>query len=88
MVWLWHSFLYAGFYRFVRPHHKEQFDRTCKDIIGQGCGFKPEDAIPKKRKTSAATGSGAKEEKRAKLEMHPTKDLPSDTVRLFYGVFI
>ncbi|KAK2149282.1 hypothetical protein LSH36_457g01025 [Paralvinella palmiformis] len=41
--------LFRKFYRFVRPQHKQQFDETCKELIGESCGFKPEHALVKKR---------------------------------------
>jgi len=31
-------FLWTGFYMFVRPHHKEQFKRLCRDLTGMVCG--------------------------------------------------
>ncbi|XP_066274756.1 regulator of telomere elongation helicase 1-like [Branchiostoma lanceolatum] len=40
--------LFREFYKFVRPHHKKQFDQTCKDITGQGCGYKPEHSVSRK----------------------------------------
>uniref|UniRef100_A0A8D2ERN5 Regulator of telomere elongation helicase 1 n=1 Tax=Theropithecus gelada TaxID=9565 RepID=A0A8D2ERN5_THEGE len=36
-----HSLL-QGFYQFVRPHHKEQFEEVCIQLTGRGCGYRPE----------------------------------------------
>ncbi|EGW11083.1 Regulator of telomere elongation helicase 1 [Cricetulus griseus] len=30
--------LFKGFYQFVRPHHKQQFEDICFQLTGQGCG--------------------------------------------------
>ena len=27
----------TGFYQFVRPHHKQQFEEVCLQLTGQGC---------------------------------------------------
>ena len=69
----------------MRPHHKEQFDRTCCEIIGQGCGFKPEDAVLKKR---PAPGAVVGQEKKARLdEGKDTKLTSKDTVSVYiYGI--
>ncbi|XP_072015977.1 regulator of telomere elongation helicase 1-like [Amphiura filiformis] len=42
-------YLFRNFYLFVRPAHKKEFDSVCQCVIGKGCGFKPEDAIPRKK---------------------------------------
>ncbi|XP_051040427.1 regulator of telomere elongation helicase 1 isoform X1 [Phodopus roborovskii] len=31
--------LFKGFYQFVRPHHKQQFEDICFQLTGQGCGY-------------------------------------------------
>uniref|UniRef100_A0A8C0XPE2 Regulator of telomere elongation helicase 1 n=1 Tax=Castor canadensis TaxID=51338 RepID=A0A8C0XPE2_CASCN len=33
--------LLQGFYQFVRPHHKQQFEDICFQLTGQGCGYQP-----------------------------------------------
>ncbi|XP_015452420.1 regulator of telomere elongation helicase 1 isoform X4 [Pteropus alecto] len=40
-----HSLL-RGFYRFVRPHHKQQFEELCLQVTGQGCGHLPKHSLP------------------------------------------
>uniref|UniRef100_A0A3B5KR97 Regulator of telomere elongation helicase 1 n=1 Tax=Xiphophorus couchianus TaxID=32473 RepID=A0A3B5KR97_9TELE len=42
--------LFRGFYQFVRPHHKKTFDEKCQELVGQGCGFKPEHSLSKEKK--------------------------------------
>ncbi|KAM7412359.1 hypothetical protein PAMA_022037 [Pampus argenteus] len=44
-----HSLLW-GFYQFVRPHHKKRFDEKCKELTGQGCGYKPDHSLSKDEK--------------------------------------
>eukprot|EP00057_Strongylocentrotus_purpuratus_P005257 XP_003730541.2 PREDICTED: regulator of telomere elongation helicase 1 [Strongylocentrotus purpuratus] len=41
--------LFRKFYSFVRPCHKKRFDELCKEITGEGCGYRPEDSIEKKK---------------------------------------
>ena len=51
----------SEFYRFVRSHHKLEFDTMCINITGQGCGYKPSDTVSKKRTSTdgaAAQSSG------------------------------
>uniref|UniRef100_A0A8C6H5G9 Regulator of telomere elongation helicase 1 n=1 Tax=Mus spicilegus TaxID=10103 RepID=A0A8C6H5G9_MUSSI len=33
--------LLKGFYQFVRPHHKQQFEDICFQLTGQRCGYQP-----------------------------------------------
>ncbi|XP_045152856.1 regulator of telomere elongation helicase 1 isoform X1 [Echinops telfairi] len=40
-----HSLL-RGLYQFVRPHHKQQFEETCRRLTGQGCGYGPKPSLP------------------------------------------
>uniref|UniRef100_UPI0037E8D6A8 regulator of telomere elongation helicase 1 n=1 Tax=Semicossyphus pulcher TaxID=241346 RepID=UPI0037E8D6A8 len=44
-----HSLL-RGLYQFVRPHHKKRFDEKCKELTGQGCGYKPDHSLAKDTK--------------------------------------
>ncbi|XP_029392071.1 regulator of telomere elongation helicase 1 isoform X2 [Mus pahari] len=34
--------LLKGFYQFVRPHHKQQFEDICFQLTGQRCGYQPD----------------------------------------------
>ncbi|XP_054322558.1 regulator of telomere elongation helicase 1 isoform X2 [Pongo pygmaeus] len=43
-----HSLL-QGFYQFVRPHHKQQFEEVCIQLTGRGCGYRPEHSIPRRQ---------------------------------------
>uniref|UniRef100_G1RGJ8 Regulator of telomere elongation helicase 1 n=1 Tax=Nomascus leucogenys TaxID=61853 RepID=G1RGJ8_NOMLE len=44
-----HSLL-QGFYQFVRPHHKQQFEEVCIQLTGRGCGYRPEHSIPRRQR--------------------------------------
>lgn len=57
----------AGFYQFVRPHHKRRFDERCEQLTGQGCGYKPEHSLSKDQKKAVMLQSGT----RAHL-LHPS----------------
>ena len=46
-------YIFVEFYQFVKSEHKKEFDGVCKGITGEGCGYKPEDSISKKRVASA-----------------------------------
>lgn len=48
---------FAEFYRFVRHKDKREFDCLCKELTGEGCGYKPEDSVPKKRAQSEASNT-------------------------------
>ncbi|KAK2492595.1 hypothetical protein MC885_008183 [Smutsia gigantea] len=41
--------LFQGFYQFVRPHHKQQFEEVCLQLTGHGCGFQPEHSLPRRQ---------------------------------------
>nr|XP_054773043.1 regulator of telomere elongation helicase 1-like isoform X2 [Lytechinus pictus] len=60
--------LFRKFYSFVRPCHKKRFDQLCKEITGEGCGYRPEDSIEKK-KTDDAEDKAQKPQ--AKRNMEP-----------------
>lgn len=47
-----HSLL-RGFYQFVRPHHKKEFDARCQELTGQGCGYKPDHSLSRDQRTAA-----------------------------------
>uniref|UniRef100_A0A2K6M0J9 Regulator of telomere elongation helicase 1 n=1 Tax=Rhinopithecus bieti TaxID=61621 RepID=A0A2K6M0J9_RHIBE len=48
-----HSLL-QGFYQFVRPHHKQQFEEVCIQLTGRGCGYRPEHSIPRRQRAQPA----------------------------------
>uniref|UniRef100_A0A8C5PEP3 Regulator of telomere elongation helicase 1 n=1 Tax=Leptobrachium leishanense TaxID=445787 RepID=A0A8C5PEP3_9ANUR len=39
--------LMQGFYQFIRPHHKKEFDAICQKLTGRSCGYKPDHSIPR-----------------------------------------
>ncbi|XP_073436911.1 regulator of telomere elongation helicase 1 isoform X2 [Dendrobates tinctorius] len=53
-------FLMRGFYQFIRPHHKKEFDSACKKLTGIGCGYKPEHSIPWDEREKAQATSDSK----------------------------
>ncbi|XP_078320008.1 regulator of telomere elongation helicase 1-like isoform X2 [Crassostrea virginica] len=55
--------LFRKFYRFVRHKDKKEFDSVCKELTGEGCGYKPEDAVPKKRTQSHASNQPEKRQR-------------------------
>uniref|UniRef100_A0A8C8Y1C3 Regulator of telomere elongation helicase 1 n=1 Tax=Panthera leo TaxID=9689 RepID=A0A8C8Y1C3_PANLE len=46
--------LLQGFYQFVRPHHKQQFEEVCLQWTGHGCGYRPEHSLPQRRGAPSA----------------------------------
>ncbi|XP_052040533.1 regulator of telomere elongation helicase 1 isoform X6 [Apodemus sylvaticus] len=38
--------LLKGFYQFVRPQHKQQFEDICFQLTGQRCGYQPGKSLP------------------------------------------
>uniref|UniRef100_A0A8C8XY62 Regulator of telomere elongation helicase 1 n=1 Tax=Panthera leo TaxID=9689 RepID=A0A8C8XY62_PANLE len=49
--------LLQGFYQFVRPHHKQQFEEVCLQWTGHGCGYRPErECDPKLTLSQGAAG--------------------------------
>ncbi|KAM4562897.1 regulator of telomere elongation helicase 1 [Odontesthes bonariensis] len=50
-----HSLL-RGFYQFVRPHHKKTFDEKCRELTGQGCGYKADHSLSKDEKKAVMSG--------------------------------
>lgn len=46
----------AGFYQFVRPHHKQRFEEVCLQRTGRGCGYRPEHSLPQRQWAPAAPG--------------------------------
>ncbi|XP_061197971.1 regulator of telomere elongation helicase 1-like [Saccostrea echinata] len=60
--------LFRKFYRFVRHKDKKEFDSLCKELTGEGCGYKPEDSVPKKRAQSEASNVSEQPEKKQKTE--------------------
>ncbi|XP_009997011.1 PREDICTED: regulator of telomere elongation helicase 1 [Chaetura pelagica] len=46
--------LLRGFYQFVRPQHKKQFDEACCSLTGVGCGYKPEHSLLREERQTLA----------------------------------
>ncbi|ELK04422.1 Regulator of telomere elongation helicase 1 [Pteropus alecto] len=63
-----HSLL-RGFYRFVRPHHKQQFEELCLQVTGQGCGHLPKHSLPLGQQVQPASPPDGKRELDHKLTL-------------------
>ncbi|XP_062949511.1 LOW QUALITY PROTEIN: regulator of telomere elongation helicase 1 [Cynocephalus volans] len=68
-----HSLL-RGFYQFVRPHHKQQFEEVCFQLTGQGCGYQPEHSLPNRQRAEPGLDPLGK-------EPDPKLTLPKGTAR-------
>ncbi|XP_052775212.1 regulator of telomere elongation helicase 1-like [Mya arenaria] len=67
--------LFAKFYRFVRPKHKERFSELCQQITGLSTGYKTEDSVSRKRLQETELGSGAfKKQKTDSDDMKNSKE--------------
>ncbi|XP_067856661.1 regulator of telomere elongation helicase 1 isoform X2 [Heptranchias perlo] len=60
--------LLRDFYQFVRPHHKKRFDEACHNLTGEGCGFKPEHAVPREERQRVEQEANAGSENTWKFE--------------------
>ncbi|XP_051805609.1 regulator of telomere elongation helicase 1 isoform X2 [Acanthochromis polyacanthus] len=63
-----HSLL-RGVYQFIRPHHKKRFDEKCKELTGQGCGYRPDHSLTKDERKAVM----------AKSERHPAVGVASSS---------
>ncbi|XP_069099378.1 regulator of telomere elongation helicase 1 isoform X1 [Pleurodeles waltl] len=52
--------LLREFYQFIRPHHKKQFDQACRELTGEGCGFKPEHSLQREERERLAKQTAEK----------------------------
>uniref|UniRef100_A0A2K6ETU4 Regulator of telomere elongation helicase 1 n=1 Tax=Propithecus coquereli TaxID=379532 RepID=A0A2K6ETU4_PROCO len=55
-----HSLL-QGFFQFVRPHHKQQFEELCVQLTGQGCGYRPEHSLSREQPAQPALDFSGRE---------------------------
>ncbi|XP_023367699.1 regulator of telomere elongation helicase 1 isoform X2 [Otolemur garnettii] len=63
-----HSLL-QGFYQFVRPHHKQQFEEICVQLTGRGCGYRPEHSLSRRQWAQLALDPSGKREPDPKLTL-------------------
>ncbi|XP_047708834.1 regulator of telomere elongation helicase 1 isoform X1 [Prionailurus viverrinus] len=61
--------LLQGFYQFVRPHHKQQFEEVCLKWTGHGCGYRPEHSLPQRRGAPSAQAPRGRRECDPKLTL-------------------
>ncbi|XP_029075924.1 regulator of telomere elongation helicase 1 isoform X16 [Monodon monoceros] len=61
-----HSLL-QGFYQFVRPHHKQQFEEVCRQLTGRGCSSRPEYGLPRRQGAQPALDPSGRREPDPKL---------------------
>lgn len=59
--------LLQGFYQFVRPHHKQQFEDICIQLTGQGCSSWPEPGLSHRQQALPALGPSGKRHPEPKL---------------------
>ncbi|XP_054836585.1 regulator of telomere elongation helicase 1 [Eublepharis macularius] len=71
--------LLRGFYQFVRPHHKKQFDEACRKQTGVGCGYKPEHSLRREERLLLAKNAVGKEcEKKTTFSEGSSRQLNSE----------
>ncbi|KAM8774836.1 regulator of telomere elongation helicase 1 [Rhynchonycteris naso] len=63
-----HSLL-QGFYQFVRPHHKQQFEELCLQLTGRGCSHLPEHSLPHRRWAQPALDPSGRREPDPKITL-------------------
>ncbi|KAF4023420.1 hypothetical protein G4228_015644 [Cervus hanglu yarkandensis] len=61
-----HSLL-QGFYQFVRPHHKQQFEEVCLQLTGQGCSSPHKHGHPQRQGAQLTLDSSGRKESDPKL---------------------
>ncbi|XP_028629854.1 regulator of telomere elongation helicase 1 isoform X2 [Grammomys surdaster] len=61
--------LIKGFYQFVRPHHKQQFEDICIQLTGQRCGYQPGNSFSFGEKAQSTVDSTGKREPESKLTL-------------------
>ncbi|XP_070237496.1 regulator of telomere elongation helicase 1 isoform X1 [Bos mutus] len=61
-----HSLL-QGFYQFVRPHHKQQFEEVCLQLTGQGCSSPHKHGHPRRQGAQLSLDSSGRKESDPKL---------------------
>uniref|UniRef100_A0AC11CUL0 Regulator of telomere elongation helicase 1 n=1 Tax=Ovis aries TaxID=9940 RepID=A0AC11CUL0_SHEEP len=61
-----HSLL-QGFYQFVRPHHKQQFEEVCLQLTGQGCSSPHKHGHSQRQGAQLALDSSGRKESDPKL---------------------
>ncbi|XP_040103648.1 regulator of telomere elongation helicase 1 [Oryx dammah] len=61
-----HSLL-QGFYQFVRPHHKQQFEKVCLQLTGQGCSSPHKHGHSQRQGVQPALDSSGRKESDPKL---------------------
>uniref|UniRef100_A0A8C8YEY4 Regulator of telomere elongation helicase 1 n=1 Tax=Prolemur simus TaxID=1328070 RepID=A0A8C8YEY4_PROSS len=63
-----HSLL-QGFYKFVRPHHKQQFKELCVQLTGQGCSYQPEHSPSREQQAQPALDFSGRREPGPRLTL-------------------
>ncbi|XP_055452055.1 regulator of telomere elongation helicase 1 isoform X3 [Psammomys obesus] len=71
--------LFKGFYQFVRPHHKQQFEDVCFQLTGQGCGCQPGHSLPLGEQAQSAVDVTRRRELESKLTLSEGIDRQLDT---------
>uniref|UniRef100_A0A8C3YH39 Regulator of telomere elongation helicase 1 n=1 Tax=Catagonus wagneri TaxID=51154 RepID=A0A8C3YH39_9CETA len=63
--------LLRGFYQFVRPHHKQEFEQVCLQLTGRDCSPGPEHGLPWGQGARSALRPGGRREPDPKLTLSP-----------------
>ncbi|MFT7804710.1 regulator of telomere elongation helicase 1 isoform X3 [Arapaima gigas] len=77
--------LLRDFYQFIRPHHKKLFDKSCRELTGVGCGYKPEHSLSKEEREKLihqtatlgqpVSSSSSADSRSARVQLNSTEQL-------------
>ncbi|KAL3869006.1 hypothetical protein ACJMK2_041741, partial [Sinanodonta woodiana] len=73
--------LFRKFFRYVRSHHKQQFHQMCIDLTGEGCNYKPEDAVSKKRLAEQCCKTNTDSLKKSRIASDKSEDLGAANIK-------
>uniref|UniRef100_A0A8D2CSU0 Regulator of telomere elongation helicase 1 n=1 Tax=Sciurus vulgaris TaxID=55149 RepID=A0A8D2CSU0_SCIVU len=71
--------LLQGFYQFVRPHHKQQFEDICFQLTGQSCNRQPEHSLSHGQHAQPAQDHSGKRESKPKLTLSEGMSMQLDS---------
>uniref|UniRef100_A0A8I6AMG5 Regulator of telomere elongation helicase 1 n=1 Tax=Rattus norvegicus TaxID=10116 RepID=A0A8I6AMG5_RAT len=70
--------LLKGFYQFVRPHHKQQFEDICFQLTGQRCSYQPGNSLPFGEQAQSTASKQGRRELESKLTLSEGADRQLD----------
>ncbi|XP_047390881.1 regulator of telomere elongation helicase 1 isoform X2 [Sciurus carolinensis] len=71
--------LLQGFYQFVRPHHKQQFEDICFQLTGRSCNRQPEHSLSHGQHAQPAQDHSGKRESNPKLTLSEGMSMQLDS---------